>query len=82
MGTMFDHILDVTIVYPRGVTEFWDMCCGQLERVVIDVKRMPVEQWMVEGDYVTDRDYRARFHQWLTVLWKEKDSRIKSLQEA
>jgi hypothetical protein len=37
---------------------------------------------MVEGDYVTDRDYRARFHKWLTMLWKEKDSRIKSLQEA
>ncbi len=79
MGSMFDHILDVTIVYPLGVTEFWGMCCGRLGRVVIDVQRRAVEDWMLQGDYVNDRVHRAAFHQWLTLVWREKDARIEEI---
>ncbi len=80
MGSMFDHILDVTIVYPRGVTEFWRMCCGHLQRVVVDVQRRAVEDWMLQGDYVNDRAHRAAFHQWLTMVWEEKDARIEAIR--
>ncbi len=80
MGSMFDHILDVTIVYPRGVTEFWGMCCGRLEHVVVDVQRRAVEDWMLQGDYVNDRVYRAAFHRWLTMVWEEKDARIEAIR--
>ena len=76
MGTMFDAILDVTIVYPKGVTKFWDMFCGEFEHVVIDIARRPVEEWMLVGDYSNDREFRRRFHRWLTQVWKEKDERI------
>lgn len=79
MGSMFDHILDVTIVYPRGVTEFWGMCCGRLEHVVVDVQRRVVEDWMLQGDYVNDRVHRAAFHRWLTMVWEEKDARIEAV---
>jgi 1-acyl-sn-glycerol-3-phosphate acyltransferase len=80
MGSMFDHILDVTIVYPRGVVEFWGMCCGRLGRVVIDVQRRAVEDWMLQGDYVNDRVHRAAFHKWLTMVWEEKDARIQAIR--
>jgi len=36
MGEMFDAILDVTIVYPNGVANFWGMMCGEFEHVIID----------------------------------------------
>lgn len=79
MGSMFDAILDVTIVYPTGPTKFWDMMCGDFDRVIIDVVRRPVEQWMISGDYSGDRDFRSQFHRWLTGVWTEKDARISQI---
>jgi 1-acyl-sn-glycerol-3-phosphate acyltransferase len=79
MGSMFDAILDVTIVYPTGPTQFWDMMCGDFDRVIIDIVKRPVEQWMIAGDYSGDRDFRSRFHRWLTGLWNEKDARISQI---
>lgn len=79
MGSMFDSVLDVTVVYPKGVTQFWALCCGEFDGVIVDVGRRPVEKWMIEGDYENDRDFRSRFHTWLTKIWQEKDARISEL---
>ncbi|MEX2122676.1 MAG: acyltransferase [Woeseia sp.] len=80
MGNMFDAILDVTVVYPDGVVKFWDMCCGELGRVVIDVEKRSVEDWLLNGDYSQDREYRTTFHRWLTEIWSEKDMAIDRLR--
>jgi 1-acyl-sn-glycerol-3-phosphate acyltransferase len=80
MGSMFDAILDVTVVYPEQVVRFWDMCCGDLRPVIIDVAKRPVDTWLLKGDYSTDRDYRSAFHRWLTDVWTEKDGRIHALR--
>ena len=80
MGSMFDAILDVTIVYPKDVTEFWDMLSGDFRHVVVDIRQRPVEAWMLAGDYANDRDFRRRFHQWLTRVWEEKDARIEVIR--
>jgi 1-acyl-sn-glycerol-3-phosphate acyltransferase len=79
MGGIFDAILDVTIVYPCGSTKFWDMMCGQFPYVVIDVRKREPEPWLFEGDYENDREFRKRFHKWLTGIWEEKDERIREL---
>ncbi len=34
---------------------------------------------MLEGDYENDREYRSRFHKWLTEVWQEKDELIGDL---
>ncbi len=80
MGEMFDSILDVTLVYPDGPVQFWDMVCGKFRHVVVDVRQLPVPDWMPGGDYQNDREYRLRFHQWLTTVWEEKDARIAALR--
>jgi len=80
MGEMFSAILDVTIVYPRGVTQFWALVCGELEHVIVEIRRRPVEPWLVRGNYVEDREYRRRVHQWLRELWQDKDRRIEELR--
>jgi len=79
MGDMFDTILDVTIAYPKGPTDFWAMMCGELEHVIVDVRRIPVEAWLVEGNYKKDREFRKRFHRWLTAIWTRKDERLAEL---
>ena len=81
MGEMFDAILDITIVYPNGAANFWGMMCGEFEHVIIDIVRRPVDEWLYTGDYQNDREFRSRFHQWLTKLWEEKDRKIEELRE-
>ncbi|MGB5346199.1 MAG: acyltransferase [Woeseia sp.] len=79
MGSAFTSILDLTIVYPRGVPMFWDMMCGELEQVVVEVRQREISDWMLSGDYVNDRDHRRVFHQWLGDVWTEKDANIAAL---
>lgn len=80
MGELFDAILDVTIVYPKGVPQFWSMCCGEIVEVVVDVRKRPVDPALVEGDYQNDREFRRHVHQWLGAIWADKDRRIETLQ--
>ncbi len=79
IGSMFNSVLDVTLVYPNGAAQFWALCCGEFDGVIVDINKRPVEKWMIAGDYVNDREYRSRFHQWLTQLWQEKGGRIGEL---
>ena len=81
MGDMFDAILDVTLVYPGGAPNFWAMMCGEFDHVIIDVKKRPVEDWLVSGDYENDRDHRRQFHRWLGSVWEEKDRKVTSTLE-
>ena len=76
MGDMFSAILDVTVIYPGGPPKFWSMVCGELDAVVVEVRRRPVEPWLLAGEYQNDREYRRRFHEWLAVVWGEKDARL------
>jgi 1-acyl-sn-glycerol-3-phosphate acyltransferase len=80
MGEMLNVMLDVTIVYPNGPPKFWALFCGEFDYAIIDVRQRPIETWMTSGDYANDREFRARFHQWLTGVWQEKDQRIASLR--
>lgn len=81
MGSMFDAILDVTIVYPQGVPNFWDVMCGRYAAAYIEVRQRPVDSWIIEGDYLDDRAYRREFHRWLASIWEEKDARLEQLNE-
>ncbi len=76
MGELFDGVLDVTLVYPDGPAQFWEMCCGRHVEVLVDVRERPIEPWLVEGDYQNDREFRRRVHAWLGDIWQEKDDLI------
>ena len=81
MGELFNAVLDVTLVYPAGPAKFWDMCCGEHVRVVVDVRPRPVDERLLSGDYEGDREFRREFHRWLTELWQDKDDRIEAILE-
>ena len=76
MGPILHEILDVTIAYPAGAGGFWDLCCGRIRHVVIEVRRRPLEAWLSAGDYTADADFRRRFQDWLGALWAAKDARL------
>jgi hypothetical protein len=79
MGGMLNAVLDVTIVYRESSPTLWDLCCGRLGPVHLHVLARPVETWTTQGDYAADAKFRARFKDWLNVLWTEKDARLDSL---
>ena len=79
MGSMLHELLDVTIAYPAGVGGFWDLCCGKVHHIVIDIERRPIEPWLTVGDYEGDPTYRARIRSWLGELWARKDARLAAI---
>jgi 1-acyl-sn-glycerol-3-phosphate acyltransferase len=79
MGGMLHSMLDVTITYTTGTPSFWDLCCGRVGRVIVDVRRRPIDEWMSAGDYASDPAFRERFQRWLGGIWTEKDALLDQL---
>ena len=79
MGGMLHSVLDVTIAYGEPSPTLWDLCCGRLGPVRMHVLKRPVETWVAQGDYAQDSRLRARFKEWLGVLWAEKDARLDAM---
>jgi len=79
MGSLFDAILDVTLVYPDGPATFWELCCGKHVRVHVDVSERAVADELVSGDYQGDRAFRRFVHRWLNDMWTAKDERMERL---
>ncbi|WP_018609320.1 acyltransferase [Uliginosibacterium gangwonense] len=79
MGDLFNAMLDVTIVYPGGTPTFWQVMCGQMGKVVIEVKSIQIPAEHIQGAASGDPRARALIQRWLNDLWKEKDSRIGEL---
>lgn len=76
MGSQFDAVLDVTLIYPDNPNHVLvDMLLGKLKRVVIQVEVLPVNDNIV-GDYFNDEAFRQRFQHWLNQRWVQKDQQI------
>ncbi len=76
MGSQFDALLDVTLIYPDNPRHvLLEMLLGRLRRVVIQVDVLPVDEQII-GDYFQDEAFRQRFQLWLNQRWQQKDQRI------
>ena len=79
MGGTLHSMLDVTLAYTRPTPTLWDLCCGRLGPVRVEVRQRPIAAWLAAGDYAGDEDYRQRFKQWLDGLWTEKDALLDTM---
>lgn len=80
MAGILRAMIDVTIVYPDASYSFWDLCCGRVSRVIMDIRVREIPTWVSEGNYGADTEFRQRFHQWVSAIWVEKDELIASLR--
>ena len=78
MGKQINHVLDVTIVYPKGAKSFWALLCGRVQQVKVCVRSLPVGPELI-GDYTNDGNFRAYLQHWLNNLWAEKNRRIEEM---
>ena len=79
MGDILHRIVDVTIVYPGGAPSLWELCCGQVRRIVVRVTVRDIPEWTHQGDYQEDPAFRARLQAWLTAMWEEKNRQISAI---
>jgi len=79
MGSSIRSILNVTIVYPHGDTNFWHYLCGRVQDIRIHIEQMPLTDDLV-GDYENDGEYRKHFQKWVNELWEKKDLQIERMK--
>ncbi len=82
MGSRFEALIDVTIVYPAGAPRFWDFLCGRCPQITVRMQRLPIPADFCSGDYEQDPVFRARVQAWLAQLWSAKDAQISALLAA
>ena len=81
MGQGLHALLDVTIVYPKGIPSMLDLMANRVPQVQVLVRQHPIPAELAGGDYQGDRAFRARFQQWMNGLWQEKDAGLTALLE-
>jgi 1-acyl-sn-glycerol-3-phosphate acyltransferase len=80
MGDMFDTMIDVTIIYPRGVPTFTDLMTGKLEEVVVSVRALPIPKELLVNAQGQPAS-RATMQTWLNEMWQGKDQQITELKQ-
>jgi len=76
MGSTFDQILNITIIYPDNPdSPFKDLLQGKLKRIVIRVNSIAITPEL-QGDYENDQEFKQSFQQWVSNLWQTKDQDI------
>lgn len=80
MGDQLNTMLDITIVYPTEHYTAWDLACGRLNHIVVDIRQIEIPKEFLGRDYMGDRQFKIDFQQWLNDVWVEKDQRIEELK--
>jgi 1-acyl-sn-glycerol-3-phosphate acyltransferase len=80
MGKQMHTMLDITIVYADEKKEAWDLFCGRVHKVVVDVRKIEIPREFLGKDYSSDPVFKENFQAWLNTLWIEKDNLIDELK--
>ncbi|MHB8765648.1 MAG: acyltransferase [Deferrisomatales bacterium] len=78
LGEHLSAVVDATLVYPdsRVRPSFWNLLCGRISRVVVEVAVLPLPGPVAGRDYLGDEAYRRQAQDWVNRLWAAKDERI------
>ena len=77
MGDMFDAVVDVTVIYPKGVPTFTDLMTGHIPEIVVRVHEVKIPEHLLPKDGSAAE--RGAVQEWLNVLWARKDVEIDAL---
>ena len=80
MGDMLDAMYDVTLAFP-GIPDatFWTYISGQLPRIVIDIREIPLRPEFFDESVTRPGANREAFKAWMSGIWDEKDRRLDEL---
>jgi len=80
MGGQLRSMLDVTIVYHNRDIGFWDLVCGRVRHLTVNVVERPIPDTFAMGDYENDPVFRDEFQEWVNRLWQDKDVLINAIK--
>ncbi|WP_333665130.1 acyltransferase [Acinetobacter guillouiae] len=81
LGDKIDALVDMTIVYPDGAPGYGEFWLGEVPRIVVNMRKIEIPEWVLGGDYEDDAEYRERFQNWVDDLWTEKDQLISTIKQ-
>ena len=81
LGDKIDALVDMTIVYPDGAPGYSDFWLGEVNHIAVNLRKIEIPGWVLNGNYEDDAEYRERFQQWVHALWTEKDQLIERMQQ-
>ena len=82
MGEQLHGMVNVTLYYPQGKPQLWDLLSGQIKRIVMRIEVMPIPQQFIGQSYDQNMQYRAESQEWVNQLWLEKDQQLTQLAAA
>ena len=71
-----DHLIDVTIIYPDGAPGLWQFVSGQVRKISVNIRLLPIGDEVRGKDFRTDAEAKAALKTWLNDLWTEKEQYI------
>lgn len=79
LADSLDTLLNVTIVYPQGQSDYADFLSGRTPKIVVDIQVQAIPREIRDGDYENDMAFRQRFQDWVSGIWSDKDAKIAEL---
>lgn len=83
LGSEIDGVLDMTIVYPDGISTYGDLWQGNIERLGVDVRYIEIPEGLSKaiqnGGYEDDPAIKAEMFAWVEQIWREKDQLISKM---
>jgi len=81
MEDILTDIINVTITYKskQNSYSFWEMACGNITHIRVDIEVIPVSHQLV-GDYYNDSEFKSHFQKWLNDVWEKKDALIDQIK--
>jgi len=73
-----DCLIDVTIVYPDGTPGLWQFVSGQVRKISVRVRLLPIGTEVRGKNFRTDGIAKNALIAWLNELWAEKEQYIDS----
>ncbi|WP_407412587.1 acyltransferase [Acinetobacter sp.] len=81
LGKEVDALVDMTIVYDEKVPEYSEFWLGDVQQIAVNLRKIELPSWILDGDYENDREFRVQFHQWLQQVWRDKDDLISQMKQ-
>ncbi|MBX3724583.1 MAG: acyltransferase [Xanthomonadales bacterium] len=79
MGEAIDTVLDVTVAYQGAAPSLSDLLAGDVRRVDVLVRTLPVPPALMSGEVMAGDTAQAAARDWINALWRDKDDRLADL---
>ena len=79
LGDKFSALSNATIVYPGKTPTFWDMMCGRIDHILVEVNSIKIPAHFSQGDYQNDPVLKQEVQDWVSQLWQQKDIDIERM---